>query len=131
LVGGAGNDVYIVDSATDLISEAFGEGTDTIQTALTSFDKSGSGYANVENLVYTGTGNFSGTGGGSSDTITGGVGNDQLIGGADNDSLVGLNGNNTLDGGTGTDTLSGGTDHLLARGNKFYPGRKSCLYRHG
>ena len=109
LVGGAGNDVYIVDSVTDLISETFGEGTDTIQTALTSFDKSGSGYANVENLVYTGTGNFSGTGGGSSDTITGGVGNDLLIGGADNDSLVGLNGNNTLDGGTGTDTLSGGT----------------------
>ena len=109
LVGGAGNDVFIVDSVTDLISETFGEGTDTIQTALTSFDKSGSGYANVENLVYTGTGNFSGTGGGSSDTITGGVGNDQLIGGADNDSIVGLNGNNTLDGGTGTDTLSGGT----------------------
>ena len=82
MAGGAGNDVYISDSATgDAASETAGNGTDTIQTALTSFDMSGSNWLNVENLTYTGTtGNFTGNGGGGSNTITGGAGNDSISG---------------------------------------------------
>ena len=32
LIGGAGNDTYVVDSTTDVITENAGEGTDTVQT---------------------------------------------------------------------------------------------------
>jgi len=56
--GGAGDDIYYVDSALDTVIENAGEGTDTIVTA---FQASTLG-ANVENLVFSGTGNFTGTG---------------------------------------------------------------------
>ncbi len=32
--GGIGNDIYIVTEAGDAITEAVGEGTDTVQTSL-------------------------------------------------------------------------------------------------
>ena len=35
---------------------------------------------NVQNLTYTGTGNFTGNGNGLANTITGGAGNDTLFG---------------------------------------------------
>jgi hypothetical protein len=37
MVGGAGNDTYIVDSAFDVVTESTGQGTDTIQTTLASY----------------------------------------------------------------------------------------------
>ena len=40
------------------MEEAFGEGTDLIRTTLTLLTL----VSNVENLTYTGTGNFAGTG---------------------------------------------------------------------
>ncbi|CDZ68405.1 Hypothetical protein, partial CDS, partial [Neorhizobium galegae bv. orientalis] len=48
---------------------------------------------NVENLVYSGSGNFAGTGNVLANTITGGAGNDTLNGGAGADTLVGGSGN--------------------------------------
>src|SRR4029450_1225183 len=53
LAGGTGDDVYVVDVATDVITEAAGAGTDTVRTALASYTLSA---ANVENLTFTGTG---------------------------------------------------------------------------
>ena len=32
MVGGAGNDTYVVDEAGDVVTEAAGEGTDTVQS---------------------------------------------------------------------------------------------------
>ncbi|MDH1263226.1 peroxidase family protein [Pseudomonas sp. GD03944] len=105
MFGGTGNDTYQVDSVGDSVTEALNAGTDTVQTTLASYTLG----ANVENLTFTGSGNFSGTGNGLANVITGGAGNDTLLGGAGNDTLNGLGGNDLLDGGEGNDSLNGGT----------------------
>ncbi|WP_148219482.1 beta strand repeat-containing protein [Azospirillum sp. B510] len=96
LIGGTGNDTYIVDNAGDVVTELAGQGTDTVRTSLASYTL----VANVENLVYTGTGPV---------TFTGNALNNSLTGGAGADLLTGLDGNDTLNGGAGADTLIGGT----------------------
>ena len=85
MAGGAGNDTYYVDNVGDVVTEAAGAGTDTVNTTLNSYTLP----ANVENLTFIGTGNFSGTGNALNNTITGGAGNDTLDGGAGNDTLYG------------------------------------------
>ena len=91
LIGGTGNDTYIVNSATDVVTEAAGAGTDTERTALASLTLA----ANVENLTFTGAGNFSGVGNTLANVITGGA----AIGGH-----TGFAGTNTA----GVDTMIGG-----------------------
>ncbi|TAU46949.1 hypothetical protein ELI44_02275 [Rhizobium ruizarguesonis] len=105
LIGGAGNDTYIVDNAGDLVTEAAEVGIDTVRTTLAAYTLG----ANVESLLYTGSGSFTGTGNALVNTITGGAGNDTLDGGTGNDTLIGGAGNDTLIGGAGSDTMSGGT----------------------
>jgi Ca2+-binding RTX toxin-like protein len=95
MTGGLGNDVFIVDDAGDGVIEASAGGTDRVETNLASYTLT----ANVENLKFTGAGNFSGTGNDLANTITGGAGDDTLNGGA---------GDDTLDGGTGADSMTGG-----------------------
>jgi Ca2+-binding RTX toxin-like protein len=97
LEGGAGDDVYILGGAANVVEAANG-GTDEVRTGLSSF--SIAGYANVENLTYTGTAAFTGTGNSGRNVITGGGGNDILTGGGGADTLI---------GGAGTDTVSYGT----------------------
>ncbi|MDC7747220.1 calcium-binding protein, partial [Rhizobium binxianense] len=89
LIGGAGNDTYIVDDLADVVTEGLNAGTDLIRTALSSYTLG----SNVENLIFTGTGDFSGTGNSLANVITGGAGNDLLDGGAGNDMLNGGAGN--------------------------------------
>ncbi|MFC5708257.1 peroxidase family protein [Aeromonas eucrenophila] len=111
LVGNAGNDTYVVDVATDVVVEGVNGGTDTVRTSLASYVLG----ANVENLTYTGLGNFNGTGNTLANSITGGAGNDVLNGGAGNDILNGGAGNDTVTGGAGNDTMdaSSGNDIFL------------------
>jgi Ca2+-binding RTX toxin-like protein len=112
LVGGVGDDSYVVDRAAnpalglpgDAIIEAAVGGSDTVQTALGSLSLAG--YANVENLTYTGAGKFSGTGNALDNGLTGGSGNDTLNGGAGNDTLTGGAGNDRLLGGAGDGDLA-------------------------
>ena len=91
--GGTGNDTYIVDNAGDVVTEAAGEGTDTANTNLGSYTLG----ANMENLNFTGAGNFAGTGNTLANVIVGGLGDDTLDDG-------GLGGADTLNGGAGNDT---------------------------
>ncbi|MBO2892994.1 peroxidase family protein [Pseudomonas asiatica] len=91
MVGGAGDDTFVVDNLGDTVSEALNGGVDLVQTALASYTLG----ANVENLTFTGAGNFTGTGNTLANTITGGAGNDLLDGGAGIDRLVGGLGNDT------------------------------------
>jgi Ca2+-binding RTX toxin-like protein len=112
LVGKAGDDIYVIDHAGDSVTELANQGNDTIRTDRASLSLVATNpttlaplFANVENLVYTGTGNFAGTGSTAANQITGGVGNDNLSGGAGDDTLAGGAGADTLNGGAGTDVV--------------------------
>jgi Ca2+-binding RTX toxin-like protein len=110
MAGGVGDDLYIVDNAADGVTEGLNGGTDTVQTNLATYVMT----ENVEVLVFTGQGNFTGTGNALANTITGGTGNDRLSGMGGNDLLQGGIGNDVLDGGDGNDNLVGanGNDNL-------------------
>ncbi|MBQ5948337.1 DUF4214 domain-containing protein [Massilia sp. ST3] len=111
MVGGGGDDVYVVDVATDVVVEAVDGGRDTVRTALASLTLA----ANVENLVYSGSQAFAGTGNEQANELRGGSGADKLAGKGGNDWLFGHEGNDGLDGGAGDDRLFGGAgnDTLL------------------
>ena len=83
--GGRGDDLYIVSAVGDSIVEFADEGVDTVQTALSKFKLA----ANIENLTYTGSAAFAGTGNAQANIITGGAGDDVLTGGAGDDVLIG------------------------------------------
>ena len=99
MTGGPGDDTYVVDETADTVVEAVGEGTDTIEAAVT-FTLPG----NVEGLTLTGTGAINGTGNALNNRITGNGGANTLNGGAGDDILEGGAGTDTLVGGTGNDT---------------------------
>lgn len=102
LQGGRGSDIYVV-SASDTIIEAVGEGIDTVQTTNARLRLS----ANVEDLIFSGTGDFIGIGNAVANRIVGGEGRDTLIGLAGNDTLVGGSGAaNELVGGLGDDVYT-------------------------
>lgn len=101
LMGGAGDDIYVIRSTTDRILEVIGEGSDTVQTGLSWTLRE-----NIENLLLTGTGSVSGTGNEL---------NNVMVGNAANNTLTGNAGNDTLDGGAGIDTLIGGAGDDIYR----------------
>ena len=90
LAGGTGDDTYLVDIATDLVTEGAGEGTDLVQASL-----SWTLGANVEHLRLTGTGDFKGTGNALANRLAGNAGANVLDGLAGADTLVGGAGNDT------------------------------------
>lgn len=98
LVGGLGNDTYIVGTGDTAVENA-GEGTDTVQSSV-----SWTLAANLENLVLTGSANINGTGNAAANQITGNAGQNKLIGGDGNDTLNGAAGADTMEGGAGNDT---------------------------
>ena len=124
LNGGGGNDVFVVNDTGDTVTEGGGGGIDQVNSLANTFTI---GDADVENLTFTGDGNFTGTGNNSANVITGGAGSDTLNGLGGADTMNGLAGNDTINytigggadninGGDGTDTLAiianGGNDTL-------------------
>ncbi|MBB3649548.1 serralysin, partial [Rhizobium sp. BK619] len=101
LIGGVGNDTYIVDDLGDVVVEVADSGTDTIRTDLAVYSLAEN--PNVENLIFAGSGNFTGSGNSLDNIITGGSGDDTLSGAAGNDTLTGGWGADSLAGGTGND----------------------------
>jgi Ca2+-binding RTX toxin-like protein len=99
MAGGAGNDTYVVNVATDVVSELANEGVDMVQSAVTLTLS-----ANVENLTLTGTSAINGTGNTLDNVLTGNSANNTLTAGAGNDLLDGGAGNDTMLGGAGNDT---------------------------
>jgi len=84
--GGTGNDTYIVDNASDIVTESLSTGgIDTILSSVTRTLGS-----NQENLTLTGTNAINGTGNSLANVI------------------IGNNANNTLNGGSGNDRMEGG-----------------------
>jgi Ca2+-binding RTX toxin-like protein len=98
--GGTENDIYVVDSVSDVVEENANEGFDTIGTLLTSMTLN---VANVEGLVYVGTGNFTGTGNDFNNLLGGGIGADTLNGAGGSDIMTGERGIDTVSGGAGGD----------------------------
>lgn len=109
LAGGAGDDTYMVDAAGDTIVEAARGGTDTVLAGINRYSLG----VEVENLAYTGSEGFTGTGNALNNVITGNIGNDRLNGGNGNDTLLGGDGDDTLIGSTGVDMLTGGAGRDL------------------
>jgi Ca2+-binding RTX toxin-like protein len=103
LIGGLGNDTYVVNNAGDVVTEVAGAGTDTIQSSVTY-----TASTNVENLTLTGTSSINATGNTLNNTLTGNSGINNLSGSDGNDTLSGSAGNDILSGGNGTDLLFGG-----------------------
>ena len=84
LAGGTGDDLYYVDNAGDAITELASAGADKVMTTLAKYTLA----ANVENLEYTGTAAFAGTGNALDNVIDGGNGNDTIDGGAGSDTYI-------------------------------------------
>lgn len=108
LFGGAGDDIYRIDSLNHSVVELAGEGNDRV---ITNVDFSlGAGSA-VELLMTTSTSStyaISLTGNELAQTIVGNAGVNVLTGDGGDDKLSGWGGNDRLEGGDGLDRLLGG-----------------------
>ena len=101
----------MIDSTQDVIVESPNAGIDTVRTTLATYTLA----ANLENLVFTGTGSFVGTGNDAANQITGGDAVDRLYGGGGNDTLDGGGSGDSLYGGTGDDVyiVNSSTDAIF------------------
>lgn len=122
LVGGGGDDTYIMNDTVDIIVDSAGE--DTILTALTTYTLT----AGIENLTYSGSSAFTGSGNSLANIITGSTGNDTLDGGAGDDTLNGGNGddvfivdtlNDIVVAGGGIDTVKTSISYNLSGGSSL------------
>ncbi|MTH78393.1 calcium-binding protein [Paracoccus aestuariivivens] len=97
MVGDAGNDVYWVDHASDRVIEAIVGGIDRINSSIgIDLARPGNVYANVENVVLTGSASVS---------VLGTAANNALTGNAAANGISGRAGNDILTGGAGADTF--------------------------
>ncbi|HEX8525846.1 calcium-binding protein, partial [Allosphingosinicella sp.] len=108
MIGGKGNDIYIVDNPLDTIVELAGEGLDYLYTSATYLLPTGMEIEVIATVNYLSTAAISLTGNELGNIVTGNNGNNTLNGLAGNDYLTGLEGHDLLDGGAGIDTLTGG-----------------------
>jgi len=111
LAGGLGDDSYVVNSTSDVITEAANKGIDSVESSV-SYTLSG----NVENLTLTGVNARDGTGNSLANTLTGTAADNALTGLNGADRLFGNDGNDTLYGGAGADVLFGGDGADLLKG---------------
>jgi serralysin len=99
LNGGAGNDTYMINDASQVVTELAGGGWDYVQASV-SYTLTD----NVEGLNLLGSANINGTGNALDNSIDGNSGNNVLLGMAGNDILDGKAGADHMEGGAGNDT---------------------------
>ncbi len=119
MAGGAGNDVYFVDDALDMVIENRGEGTDAVFSTV-----SHTLAANVETLVLQGSGDLAGTGNALNNHIYGNSGANTLNGGGGADLLVGECGQRHLR----VQYWAGGRRHRLGLRRQRRRGRDALLF---
>ena len=145
LVGLGGDNIYYVDNAGDVVTEAAGEGSDTVYlhnptfgvnpnlTAFTLPDDVERLFAAAGNVHFTLTGNA------LDNEIGGNSGNNFIDGQLGNDILTGLGGADTFAfttalGGNNVDQLIGfqvGTDRIAARQRDLHRARARAVARRG
>ena len=110
MFGGAGNDTYVVNETTDVVTELANEGTDSVQSSITYTLG-----ANLENLTLTGTSGLNGTGNALDNIITGNLGSNVLTGGAGNDTYYIQNIADSIveNANEGTETVYSSVTHTL------------------
>ena len=113
MIGQGGNDIYVVDSAKDVVIEAADQGLDLVQSFV-SYTLG----ANLESLELFGVENLTGTSNALNNSISGNTGNNLLNGGAGDDTLIGNLGSDTLIGGAGNDQLFDGSGGDLIEGGQ-------------
>jgi Ca2+-binding RTX toxin-like protein len=86
LIGGAGNDTYVIGTAKIKVQESVNEGVDTVTSDVT--DLKLNGFENIENATLTGAMNLNLTGNAMANVLTGNVGRNVLKGGAGADTFV-------------------------------------------
>jgi hypothetical protein len=98
LIGGNGDDLYIINTKGVKISEKSNAGIDSVQSNISyTLEK------NVENLTLLGLANLNGTGNELNNVFLGNSGKNVLKGMAGNDTLIGGKGTDKLTGGKGAD----------------------------
>ena len=121
MYGGLGDDVYVVDSSSELVGEGVGEGFDTV---LSSVDFSLLG-SEIEVLTLTGGSATSATGNPYANVLTGNALDNTLDGGAGRDTMAGGAGNDRYvvddsadavveNAGDGTDTVFASASYVLS-----------------
>jgi len=113
LIGGIGNDTYLVTNSGVSITENSGQGTDIVESTV-SYTMSN----NLENLTLVASGTINGTGNSLNNIIIGNSKNNIINAGiAGNDTLIGGKGNDTYivdhTGPTLTENAGEGTDLLM------------------
>jgi trimeric autotransporter adhesin len=120
LTGGRGNDVYLIDNASDKVVELASQGLDKVISSVTITLAT-----NVEQLVLTGSAAIDGTGNalnnritgnGNANTLSGGVGADTLIGGLGDDTYL-VDASDVVTESSaqgGNDTVRTSVSHVLA-----------------
>ena len=115
MAGGLGDDTFVVDSASDVVTEALGEGNDTVLSSVSLTLG-----ANVEGLTLTGLAQTA-IGNDLANTLRGTAGNNDLWGMAGNDTLIGRAGNDTYHvsdaGDVVAEALNGGFDTVQSTVN--------------
>ena len=91
MLGGTGDDIYIVDNSGDTITENSGEGTDLIQSSI-SYTASD---IDVENITLTGSSNINANGNNAANIISN-SGNNILKGFGSSDTIYANEGNDYI-----------------------------------
>jgi Ca2+-binding RTX toxin-like protein len=130
MVGGAGNDTYLVDDTSDAAFESPGEGNDAV------FSTANYGLAaDVETLVLQGSADLQGYGNNQANTIYGNTGNNLLNGAGGADTMYGGAGNDTYFVDNGGDVVvenpGEGTDVVLSTVHFILPAEVEALVLQG
>jgi trimeric autotransporter adhesin len=113
LLGGVGNDTYVIDDLGDVVTEFAGEGVDIVQSSVDHTLGT-----NFENLILTGTANLNGNGNAANNIINGNAGANAIDGRGGNDTLAGFGGDDVYvvdsAGDIIIETVGGGIDIVFA-----------------